>query len=256
MFYGNVLKPEDVKNVPEVTFNSNFSMDGKPTESKESLWTLVLTNPDGLLDGNSESNNEYVHWMVSNISNSKISSGEEIVPYLQAFPPKGTGYQRFVFILYKQEEKINLDEFKVDGKIDLTKRVFNTFDFYKKHQQNITPAGLAFFQSDWDKSVTDFFHNKLDTKEPRYEYDFPKPYIRDQAWFPLKQPFNLYMDKYRNPQDVAKGYLAQKLNETHPFDGPKTPLRFPNAHSTRGVPSWLATEMRKNRLKWGRINDV
>lgn len=104
---------------------------------------------------------------------------------------------------------------------DLDGRTFRTFDFYKTYQDVITPAGLSFFQSSWDTSLTDFYHNVLgiwktissqghfinlivvDMKEPRYEYDFPKPYIRDQTWFPLRQPFNLYLDKYRDPKEVS-----------------------------------------------------
>jgi len=67
-------------------------------------------------------------------------------------------------------------------------------------------------------------------KEPVYEYDFPKPYLADQKFFPLKQPFNLYMDKHRDQKQVNKEYLERKLAKTHPFEGPEQPLRFPNAH--------------------------
>lgn len=107
---------------------------------------------------------------------------------------------------------------------DLPGRTFKTFDFYKSYQDDITPAGLAFFQSSWEKRLTDFYHNVLGIftifsfdlkkhsfiggivagmKEPTYEYDFPKPYVRDQMWFPLRQPFNLYLDKYRDPKEVG-----------------------------------------------------
>lgn len=42
-----------------------------------------------------------------NIPGNKIENGETIIEYLQPFPPKGTGYHRFVFILYKQDKKID-----------------------------------------------------------------------------------------------------------------------------------------------------
>ena len=64
-----------------------------------SLWTLVLTNPDGHL---TEENAEYVHWMVGNIRGNDIASGKTLVDYLQPFPTFGTGYHRFVFVLYRQ----------------------------------------------------------------------------------------------------------------------------------------------------------
>lgn len=53
-----------------------------------------------------------------------------------------------------------------------------------------------------------------------------------------------------------KEYLERKLAKTHPFEGPQPKPRFPNAHPIKGVPSWLKTEMKKDRLGWGRINDV
>lgn len=43
----------------------------------------------------------------------------------------------------------------------LAQRTFHTFDFYKKHQDAMTPAGLAFFQCRWDDSVTHIFHQLL-----------------------------------------------------------------------------------------------
>lgn len=55
----------------------------------------------------------------------------------------------------------------------------------------MTPAGLAFYQTDWDNSLTKFYHDTLMMTEPIYEYDFQSPYIKPQKWFPLKEPFNL-----------------------------------------------------------------
>lgn len=43
----------------------------------------------------------------------------------------------------------------------LKMRTFSTFDFYKKHANAMTPAGLAFFQCQWDSSVTSTFHQLL-----------------------------------------------------------------------------------------------
>lgn len=43
----------------------------------------------------------------------------------------------------------------------LAQRTFHTFQFYKKHQEALTPASLAFFQCRWDESVTHTFHQLL-----------------------------------------------------------------------------------------------
>ena len=88
---GNVIKPSEAKLAPEVEFSS---------DEEGSLWTLVMSNPDGHFY---QDEAEYLHWMVANIpSNGDISKGEVICPYLQPFPPFGTGFHRHVFVLYKQ----------------------------------------------------------------------------------------------------------------------------------------------------------
>lgn len=153
-------------------------------------------------------------------------------------------------------------------------------EFYRQHQDHLTPAGLAFFQSDWDPTVKQFYHSTLGThissrraveyyayisdnypfagtNEPIFQYDFSKPYIKPQTWFPLREPFNLYLDKYRDPKEIMKEFLLKKLKDVHPFKEPKSPLRYPNACAfDKYIPSWLKLEMRKERMGWGRINDA
>lgn len=51
VYYGNVVKPLESCNQPEVSFESD----------DKSLWSLILTNPDGHL---SKQDAEYVHWFV------------------------------------------------------------------------------------------------------------------------------------------------------------------------------------------------
>ena len=45
--------------------------------------------------------------------------------------------------------------------INLGDRTFQTKKFYRDLQDLITPAGVSFYQSDWDDSLTTFFHNTL-----------------------------------------------------------------------------------------------
>lgn len=105
--------------------------------------------------------------------------------------------------------------------------------------------------------VTVFFLLFADMKEPIFEYDFPEPYVRPQEWFPLKKAFNLYMDRYRDPKQINKEFLVRKLKNVHPFKEPTPPLLYPNAQYFKGYsPEWLKTEMKKSRLKEGRINEI
>lgn len=94
-------------------------------------------------------------------------------------------------------------------------------------------------------------------KEPVFEYDFPPPYIKPQKWFPLREPFNLYMDKYRDPKQINKEFLIRKLKNVHPFKAPEPEFMYPNAqYFHKYKPSWLKLEIRKSKLKEGRINEI
>ena len=93
---GNVIKPKEATTEPYVHYEC---------PENDSLWTLLLTNPDGHFTDNSS---EYLHWMVSNIKGNDVSTGQVIAPYLQPFPAFGTGYHRHVFLLFKQ---VNFLEF-------------------------------------------------------------------------------------------------------------------------------------------------
>lgn len=48
-----------------------------------------------------------------------------------------------------------------DDYVNLEKRTFKTYDFYRQYQDDITPAGLAFYQTNYDKSLTKFYHEVL-----------------------------------------------------------------------------------------------
>uniref|UniRef100_A0A182PWP7 Large ribosomal subunit protein mL38 n=1 Tax=Anopheles epiroticus TaxID=199890 RepID=A0A182PWP7_9DIPT len=252
--FGNILKPSETQLPPRVQFDANINLTcNSKGKDVQSLWSLLLTNPDGHFEQNEK---EYCHWFVGNIPNGDLKSGDELIPYLQPFPAKATGYQRYIFILYKQTNRINFSQYRQIDPYDLPARTFRTLDFYRQYQDHITPAGLAFFQSDWDASLPEFYHKKLQLQHPVFEYHFPASYIREQEWFPLRKPFNTYMDKYRDSALIRKEYLIRKFANTHPFEESEAPLRFPNAHPINDVPSWLGTEIRKDRLGWGRINDV
>ncbi|XP_064555251.1 large ribosomal subunit protein mL38 [Drosophila montana] len=254
VYNGNVLKPAEVVKSPLVIFNGQLDPVTAKSAQGDSYWTLLATNPDAHYTNPGA---ECLHWFIGNIPNGKVGEGDVLADYLPPFPPRGVGYQRMVFVLYKQQSRLDLSAHKLAATDynNLEKRTFSTLDFYRQHQDELTPAGLAFYQTNWDESLTQFYHNVLQLKEPVYEYDYPKPYLADQKFFPLRQPFNLYMDKHRDSKQLNKEYLQRKLSQTHPFEGPEQPLRFPNAHPIRDVPSWLKTEIRKRRLGTGRVQD-
>nr|XP_006011475.1 PREDICTED: 39S ribosomal protein L38, mitochondrial isoform X2 [Latimeria chalumnae] len=189
---GNVVVPTEARAPPQVSFEAE----------EGSLWTLLLTNLDGHLRDN---DSEYIHWLVGNITGPVVESGEEVCHYFPLFPAKGTGYHRFVFILFKQDQHIDFkDEYRPSPCHSLKMRTFKTFDFYKKHQDFMTPAGLCFFQSKWDDSVTYVYHQLLNMKEPIFTYDRLPVYHPPQKKYPHGQPLR-YLDRYRDSHEPTYG---------------------------------------------------
>lgn len=61
VYFGNRIYAEQTKNAPDVSFNHKFSMSHSGPVEENTLWTLIMSNPDGNLN---DSEKEYVHWMV------------------------------------------------------------------------------------------------------------------------------------------------------------------------------------------------
>ncbi|XP_033840565.1 39S ribosomal protein L38, mitochondrial [Periophthalmus magnuspinnatus] len=190
--YGNILTPTEAETAPQISFEAE----------EGTLWTLLLTCPDEhLLDGEAE----YVHWMMGNIPAGAVQSGDELCHYLPPFPPRGTGFHRYIFVLFKQNGPIDFrDNARPSPCHSLEERTFKTVEWYKKHQEHMTPAGLAFFQSQWDASVTHTFHHTLNMKEPVFEFIRPPVYHPPQVKFPHRQPLR-YLDRYRDGQPHTYG---------------------------------------------------
>jgi len=253
-FRGNVIKPKEATTEPYVHYEC---------PENDSLWTLLLTNPDGHFTDNSS---EYLHWMVTNIKGNDLSTGQVIAPYLQPFPAFGTGYHRYVFVLFKQAGEIDASKYvQSSEEIDLASRTFKTRQFFDDNE--VTPAGLSFFQSDWDSTLTKFFHHTLNMREPRYEYDFPPYYTK--PWVEKNPrhitPFNLFLDTKREPKEIQEEVLKKKLALTHPFKGQLDGhLEFPNAHSPQPRRpsdakihgSWRLREIERERLRQGYYKDM
>lgn len=236
VFAGNDIKPAEAKQRPGVTYEADES----------TLWTLLCVNAEGSVESAAP---QTVQWLVQNIPGSEVEAGEELFPYLQPLPYRGTGHHRLVFVLFKQEGKLAPADTAAQPETpDLSGRGFNTEEFYRQHEDQLTPAGLCFFQSDWDSSVTEFYHQTLQRAEPVFEYDEPLPYIRRQRWFPKGESVVHYFDKYADPRDMQKQMLLKRLAMVHPFEGvnkgPKYPLAIRRKPEDR-PPTWIINEERK-----------
>ncbi|KAL5105578.1 39S ribosomal protein L38 mitochondrial [Taenia crassiceps] len=285
VYYGNQISAGNAMAEPLIDFSRL---------PKNSLWTLTMTSPDEpLLDQNGINHAEYIHWMISNIDpeicqDKVLMEGDLIVDYLPPLPYFGSGFHRYVFLLYRQD----------NGHIELSKelrgpikknyheeRVFSTADFYRLHQDALTPSGLAFFQSSWDEHVRSYFREHLpDISEPIFEIHSPTEMPPPQARFPLanswfhsrRHPwglplansrlgvhedvsFDCYLDRYRDKREMDQELVQQRLaTEGNPLDPdqPRSqspyPLVSPHLPSDRDVPSWWKQQEIQRRLRKGR----
>ncbi|CDW60800.1 OV 16 antigen [Trichuris trichiura] len=139
---GNVLKPTQVKDPPEVHWESDSS----------SLHTLIVTDPDAP-SRSSPRFREWHHWLVVNIPGNKVAQGETLSEYIGAGPPKGTGLHRYVFLVYKQQGRINDREHgHLTNRSGSGRGGWSASKFAKKHNLGDPVAGNL-YQAQWDDYV-------------------------------------------------------------------------------------------------------
>lgn len=96
--YGTHLTPTKVKNVPKVEWNASCG-----------YYTLVMFDLDAPTRKHPVQA-QFRHWLVMNIKGNDVRSGDEIIEYIGAGPPKGSGLHRYVFLVLKQSRFLRHDE--------------------------------------------------------------------------------------------------------------------------------------------------
>lgn len=93
--FGKELTPTEVKDKPQVTYNAE----------KGAYYTLMMVDPDAPSRQNHPFR-EVRHWLVMNILESAVESGDEVTEYRGSGPPKDTGLHRYVFLIFKQPDGV------------------------------------------------------------------------------------------------------------------------------------------------------
>lgn len=140
---GNKFTPLQVRNRPKVAWKN----------AKESeFYTLLLVDAQG-------KGREWLHWLAMNIPGSNVEKGEFLTAFFPSAPPKDSGEHRYVFLLFKQTEKINLQgqertpTFRMEGRDK-----FSTRNLVDKFKLGIPIAG-NFYLAAWDDSCNEL--NKM-----------------------------------------------------------------------------------------------
>lgn len=104
---GNELTPTQVKDQPTVAWAADDS----------AYYTLIMTDPDAPSKAN-PTLGEVRHWYLVNIPGNRVDDGEKLFEYRGSGPPKGTGLHRYIFLIFKQNGKLEFDEPRVPQKYE------------------------------------------------------------------------------------------------------------------------------------------
>lgn len=139
---GKELTPTQVKDKPVV----------KWTPKDNEYYTLALVDPDAP-SRESPKFREWHHWLVGNIFGSDMSKGDILSDYIGSGPPKGTGLHRYVFILYKQQEKIDFSKLpKLPSNSGDKRGMFSIAKFAQQYKLGVPIAG-NFYVAKYDDYV-------------------------------------------------------------------------------------------------------
>ncbi|XP_066254882.1 protein D2-like [Euwallacea similis] len=134
----NELTPTDVRPAqPEVTW----------TADPDKYYTLSMVDPDAP-SRTTPTFREINHWLVVNIKENDLSSGQTLTSYRGSGPPKGSGLHRYIFLVYLQQGVINVTE----PNLEADRRNFSIRKFAQKYNLGSPIAG-NFYQAQWDSSV-------------------------------------------------------------------------------------------------------
>lgn len=230
--------------IENVNFDSNF----------KGYLTVALVNLDTFIPDKG-----LLHWLITDIKPGQESSKpKQICDYLPAHGIRGFGYSRYVFLVFRHDEKLNLDD-QITKDFSPSSRQFDATKFLECHKQsNIIPIGLSWFQTSWDQSSNSIFREYLKTKVPEYEHVQTKEEKREEVGYPGLLPFNIYLDHKRNKKDINEQVLLERLKSVDPCDykdqyvPPKVPETvFVEDPRKRTTPSWLNNVMWKKNNKLG-----
>nr|QBB01990.1 putative protein D2-like isoform X2 [Cotesia chilonis] len=138
---GNDLTPTQVKDPPTVHWDADSG----------SFYTLCMTDPDAP-SRKQPTYREWHHWLVGNIPGNDVSKGEVLSAYIGSGPPQGTDLHRYVFLIYKQPQKLTFDEPRLTNRSGDNRAKFSISKFAEKYNLGAPIAG-NFFQASYDDYV-------------------------------------------------------------------------------------------------------
>lgn len=135
---GNELRPIQVRDIPDVTWNADA----------DTFYSLCLIDPDAP-NRKQPIYRHWQHWLVVNIPGTKVGEGETLSEYIGSGPGRDTGLHRYVFLVYKQNGKIDFDEKRSSKSCSREeRRSFDIREFAVKYQLG-NPVAANFYLAQW-----------------------------------------------------------------------------------------------------------
>jgi len=138
---GLVLTPTQVKDPPNVSW-----------AAEPDAFYLVLMMDLDVYSRAEPALREFDHWRVGNIPGSDVSKGEVLSGYIGAGPPVGTGFHRYVFLLFKQPGKLTFDEPRLSNRSGDGRANQQIIKFAEKYGLGNPIAG-NYYQAEYDDYV-------------------------------------------------------------------------------------------------------
>eukprot|EP00823_Brevimastigomonas_motovehiculus_P003419 TRINITY_DN207_c0_g1_i2.p1 TRINITY_DN207_c0_g1~~TRINITY_DN207_c0_g1_i2.p1 ORF type:complete len:196 (-),score=46.12 TRINITY_DN207_c0_g1_i2:203-733(-) len=132
---GNELKPSETQTAPTISW----------TADEKSLYTVIMTDPDAPSRKNPKFR-EWRHWLVVNVPGSDVTKGETIAAYMGPGPPQNTSLHRYIFLIYKQAEKVDKAKAKTGNNSD-ERGKWKAQHFVDTFVKNATLVAGNFFQA-------------------------------------------------------------------------------------------------------------
>ncbi|XP_063241570.1 uncharacterized protein LOC134541808 [Bacillus rossius redtenbacheri] len=135
---GNELTPTQVKDQPSVTWAADPA----------AFYTLCMTDPDAPSRVQPQFR-EILHWLVVNIPGARLDQGDCVAAYRGSGPPRGSGLHRYVFLLYKQKDRLKFDEPRLGQSDREGRRNFSSRKLVAKY--GLEPVAGNLYQAQWDE---------------------------------------------------------------------------------------------------------
>jgi len=149
---GNVLSVASTQTSPSLHFNSEVGVH----------YTIMMVDPDAL----SRVTHEYrhfCHWVLVNVSGSGGSyldlnkNSHAVCSYMGCAPPPGTGYHRYIILVYKQHAAVDTKNLKSFGSTPNERKSFNPQQWLSSTFSQQPPqlvAGNFFLAGTEDESMS------------------------------------------------------------------------------------------------------